>query len=104
MHLSRGASLLEEVAAQTAHPGCRAIAVGPKDIEDAKALMLMHKEIDVDRVRRHVAALAALADKPNLSGLDAVIRLAAAGRPSAISAETQRDLSVSLERLGAVAV
>lgn len=62
----------------------KAMAARPKDIEDATALMLMHKEIDVDRVRRHLAELAALADEPTLtSGLEAVIRLAAAGRPSA---------------------
>ena len=42
------------------------MAARPKDIEDAAALMLMHKEIDVGRVRRHLAELAALADEPNL--------------------------------------
>ncbi len=37
----------------------KAMAARPKDIEDAAALMLMHKEIDVGRVRRHLAELAA---------------------------------------------
>jgi predicted nucleotidyltransferase len=69
----------------------KAMAARPKDIEDATALMLMHKEIDVARVRRHLAELAALADEPTLtSGLDAVIRLAAAARPSAPRAGQKR--------------
>lgn len=70
----------------------KAMAARPKDIEDATALMLMHKEIDVDRVRRHLAELAALADEPTLmSGLEAVIRLAAAGRPSVPRIEQKRN-------------
>ncbi len=70
----------------------KAMAARPKDIEDATALMLMHKEIDVARVRRHLAELAALADEPTLtSGLEAVIRLAAAGRPSAPKIEQKRN-------------
>jgi hypothetical protein len=59
----------------------KAMAARPKDIDDATALMLMYKEIDVARVRRHLAKLAALADEPSLtSGLEAVIKLASAGR------------------------
>jgi len=69
----------------------KAMAARPKDIEDAAALMLMYKEIDVDRVRRHLAELAALADEPTLTnGLEAVIRLAGAGRPSAPKVERNR--------------
>jgi hypothetical protein len=69
----------------------KAVAARPKDIEDAAALMLMHKEIDVDRVRRHLAELAALADEPILtSGLEAVIKLARAGRPSTAKIKRKR--------------
>lgn len=61
----------------------KAMAARPTDIEDATALMLMHKDIDIDRVRRHLAELAVLADEPSLtSGLEAAISLASAGRPS----------------------
>lgn len=61
----------------------QAMAARPTDIEDATALMLMHKDIDIDRVRRHLAELAVLADEPSLtSGLEAVISLASAVRPS----------------------
>jgi hypothetical protein len=67
----------------------KAMAARPKDIEDAAALMLMHKEIDIGRVRRHLAELAALADEPSLtSGLEAVIKLSAAGRSSTPRART----------------
>jgi hypothetical protein len=69
----------------------KAMAARPKDIEDATALMLMHKEIDLDRVRRHVAELAVLADEPILtSGLEAVIKLSGAGRPSTAKIERKR--------------
>lgn len=67
----------------------KAMAARPKDIEDAAALMLMHKEIDVGRVRRHLTELAELADEPSLmGGLEAVIKLATAGRSS--TAKIQR--------------
>lgn len=67
----------------------KAIAARPKDIEDAAALMLMHKEIDVDRVRRHVTELAELADEPSLtSSLEAVIKLS--GRPSTEKIQSER--------------
>ena len=69
----------------------KAMAARPKDIEDAAALMLMHKDIDIHRVRRHLAALAALADEPILtSGLEAVIKLASAGRPSTAKNERKK--------------
>ena len=69
----------------------KAMAARPKDIEDATSLMLMYKEIDVDRVRRHLAELAELADESSLmSGLEEVIRLAAADRPSAPKIEPKQ--------------
>jgi hypothetical protein len=74
----------------------KAMAARPKDIEDATALLLMYKEIDVGRVRRHLAELAELADEPSLtSGLEAAIKLASAGRPSAPKIEPKRKASSS---------
>lgn len=53
----------------------KAMAARPKDIEDASALLLMHKDIDLDRVRRQLGELAAMADEPALvAGLEQVIR------------------------------
>jgi tRNA(Met) C34 N-acetyltransferase TmcA len=52
----------------------KAMAARPKDIEDATSLLLLHEDIDVRRVRRHVHRLAALADEPALElGLDVII-------------------------------
>jgi hypothetical protein len=63
----------------------KAMAARPRDIEDAAALLLMHKDIDLDRVRRHLAQLAALAEEPSLAGgLEAVIALSrSVGKPGA---------------------
>lgn len=44
----------------------KAIAARPKDIEDAETLLLLHPRMNVARVRERVAALAALADEPEL--------------------------------------
>jgi hypothetical protein len=44
----------------------KALAARPKDIEDAAALILMHPTIDLVRVRRRLADLAALAEEPAL--------------------------------------
>jgi hypothetical protein len=52
----------------------KAMAARPVDIEDASALLLMYKDIDLGRVRRRLAELAALADEPALlAGLEKVI-------------------------------
>jgi hypothetical protein len=52
----------------------KALAARPKDIEDAAALILMHPAIDLGRVRRRLADLAALAEEPALiEGLEEVI-------------------------------
>jgi len=53
----------------------KAMAARPVDIEDTTALLLMHKDIDLDRVRRRLAELAAMADEPALlAGLERVIK------------------------------
>lgn len=71
----------------------KAMAARPKDIEDAAALLLMHREIDLARVRRNVAELAELADEPSLAtGLEAVIALAAAGRASRSGVEPKPEV------------
>jgi hypothetical protein len=57
----------------------KGIAGRPKDMDDAEALLLLHPNIDVERVRRFVRVLAELAEAEHLPGqLDAVI--ARAGR------------------------
>jgi hypothetical protein len=59
----------------------KALAARPKDIGDATALLVMHADIDISRVRERVAELAALAEAPELaSGLEAVIVRAAQAR------------------------
>lgn len=59
----------------------KAMAARPVDIEDASALLLMHKDIDLDRVRRRLAELAAMADEPALlAGLERVIKRLASTR------------------------
>ena len=74
----------------------KAMAARPKDIEDAAALILMHKDINIDRVRRHLAELAALAEEPSLtSGLEAVIKLVSASRSSTAKTEQKRKASSS---------
>jgi hypothetical protein len=56
----------------------KAMAARPVDIEDASALLLMHRDIDLDRVRRRLAELAAMADEPALlAGLERVIERSA---------------------------
>ena len=53
----------------------KAMAARPVDIEDASALLLMHKDIDLVRVRRRLGELAAMADEPALLvGLEQVIK------------------------------
>lgn len=52
----------------------KAIAARPQDLADAEALLVLHPEIDVRRVKRRVAELAALAEAPELvAELDAVL-------------------------------
>jgi hypothetical protein len=59
----------------------KALAARPKDIEDAAALILMRPTIDLARVRRRVADLAALAEEPRLvEGLEQVIARTRAAR------------------------
>jgi hypothetical protein len=53
----------------------KAIAGRPKDMEDAEALLALYPDIDIARVRRRVAELAALADAPEvLEAFDAIAR------------------------------
>jgi hypothetical protein len=53
----------------------KAMAARPKDIDDASALLLMHKDINLGRVRRRLGELAAMADEPALvDGLEQVIK------------------------------
>jgi hypothetical protein len=53
----------------------KAMAARPKDIDDAATLLLMHDDIDLERVRRRLGELAALADEPSLAaGLEQVIQ------------------------------
>jgi hypothetical protein len=62
----------------------KALAARPKDIEDASALLLMHPGIDVAKVRRRLADLAALAEEPALlEGLEQVIARTRAARKAA---------------------
>ena len=62
----------------------KALAARPKDIEDAAALILMHPAMDLARVRRRLADLAALAEEPALiEGLDQVIARTRAVRKAA---------------------
>lgn len=42
----------------------KAVAARPKDLEDAAALLALHADIDLVRVRAQVAAVAQLADEP----------------------------------------
>ena len=49
----------------------KAIAGRPKDMDDAEALLLLHPDIDVDRVRRVVRVLAELAELAELEHLPA---------------------------------
>jgi hypothetical protein len=53
----------------------KAMAARPIDIEDASALLLMHRDIDLDRVRLRLGELAAMSDEPGLAaGLERVIK------------------------------
>jgi len=55
----------------------KAVAARPKDIEDATSLIVMHRDIDLSKVRKRVGELAALAEEPSLvAGLEAIIRSA----------------------------
>jgi hypothetical protein len=68
----------------------KALAARPKDVGDATALLVMHRNIDLTRVRRRVSELARLAEAPELiDGLEAVIARAAEVR-RARPARTQR--------------
>lgn len=52
----------------------KAIAARPKDLEDAEALLALHPDIDVARVRTHVRQLAELAgDEKIVKGFEAVV-------------------------------
>jgi predicted nucleotidyltransferase len=55
----------------------KAVAARPKDLEDATSLIVMHRDIDLSKVRKKVRELAALAEEPSLvAGLEAIIRSA----------------------------
>jgi hypothetical protein len=67
----------------------KTMAARPKDIEDAAALILMHPMVDLTRVRRRLAELAAIADEPALiDGLEQVIRHARTVRNAASGRES----------------
>jgi hypothetical protein len=52
----------------------KAVAGRPRDLDDVEALLLLHRNIDLARVRRRVTELAALAEAPGLAlGLEGVI-------------------------------
>jgi hypothetical protein len=52
----------------------KAMAGRPRDVEDASSLLLLHREVDLTRVRRHLHDLATLADEPELErGLESII-------------------------------
>ena len=63
----------------------KAMAARPKDIEDAAALMLMHSDVDLSRIRVRLAELAELADEPVLAeGLEQIIARARMARARAM--------------------
>jgi hypothetical protein len=78
----------------------KAMAARPVDIEDASALLLMHKDIDLDRVRRRLAELAAMADEPALlAGLERVIkRLASTSSAEEIRRPSPASIAASVKR------
>jgi hypothetical protein len=86
----------------------KALAARPKDVGDATALLVMHRDIDLARVRRRVTELATLAEAPELiDGLEAVIARAAEVRrtrpgrtPKAKKAASGRATAVKPRRPG----
>jgi len=78
----------------------KAMAARPVDIEDASALLLMHKDIDLDRVRRRLAELAAMADEPALlAGLERVIkRLASTNSDEKVRRPNPASVAASAKR------
>lgn len=86
----------------------KAMAARPVDIEDASALLLMHKDIDLDRVRRRLSELAAMADEPALlTGLEQVIKRVAMTRsddearrpkPADVTASAKRPSTDKIQR------
>jgi hypothetical protein len=78
----------------------KAMAARPVDIEDASALLLMHKDIDLDRVRRRLGELAAMADEPALlAGLEQVIkRLASTRSDEKVRRPTSSRVAASAKR------
>ncbi len=61
----------------------KAIAGRPRDVDDAKTLLNLYPNIDLNRVRQRVTELAELAEAPELlSGLEAILRAAPAARTS----------------------
>lgn len=45
----------------------KTLAARPKDIDDAAALLLLHAEVDVRRIRQRLTELAAMAEQPELA-------------------------------------
>jgi hypothetical protein len=78
----------------------KAMAARPVDIEDASALLLMHKDIDLVRVRRRLGELAAMADEPALlAGLEQVIkRLASTSSGEKVRHPTSSRVAASVKR------
>lgn len=71
----------------------KAIAARPKDLEDAKTLLLLYPRIDRDRVRARVRELAALSEQPDLAlGLEAILT-ASAGKPTRTKAPAASPVS-----------
>lgn len=61
----------------------KALAARPKDSEDISALLALHPEIDLARVREHLAHLAELAEMPELvDKLERLIRTIPTSRPA----------------------
>lgn len=57
----------------------KATAGRPRDVDDAVTLLTLYPRVDLARVRRRVAALAALAESPELElGLEKILHAAAA--------------------------
>jgi hypothetical protein len=73
----------------------KAMARRPKDVEDARALLAMHHDIDFARVRRQLRQLAMLADEPEIvQGLEALMASARRARPRAPRGRRDRGTAI----------
>jgi hypothetical protein len=78
----------------------KAMAARPKDVEDAAALLALHPDLDLTRIRKRLAELAVLAEEPALvDGLEAMIAQArAAARPSRAKTTPRRTRRTTARR------